>query len=161
MHVQQRGGGELPAFLGAQRGVSEPLHVAERMPHLDDGHVDVAGEQAYHDGVGVEQHRLAGGDEIQLPDHMEPVSYRVVQLLGEDHHGIIRMRLSHIMADEPEIGGRAVALATQAHNPTLARERAEEPKYKKHHHPNCINQMTFHSCSPLPKHQVGVLAGLP
>ena len=92
---------------------------------------------------------------------MEPVSYRVVQLLGEDHHGIIRMRLSHIMADEPEIGGRAVALATQAHNPTLARERAEEPICKKHHHPNCINQMTFHSCSPLPKHQVGVLAGLP
>lgn len=54
-----RGSGELPAFLGAQRGVSELLHVAERMPHLDDGHVDVAGEQAYHDGVGVEQHRLA------------------------------------------------------------------------------------------------------
>lgn len=124
-----RGSGELPAFLGAQRGVSELLHVAERMPHLDDGHVDVAGEQAYHDGVGVEQHRLAGGDEIQLPDHMEPVSYRVVQLLGEDHHGIIRMRLSHIMADEPEIGGRSVALATQAHNPTFARERAEEPLY--------------------------------
>lgn len=41
------------------------------------------------------------------------------------------MRLSHIMADEPEIGGRSIALATQAHNPTLARERAEEPIYKK------------------------------
>lgn len=39
------------------------------------------------------------------------------------------MRLSHIMADEPEIGGRSVALATQAHNPTFARERAEEPLY--------------------------------
>lgn len=39
------------------------------------------------------------------------------------------MRLSHIMADEPEIGGRSVALATQAHNPTFARERAEEPIY--------------------------------
>lgn len=39
------------------------------------------------------------------------------------------MRLSHIMADAPEIGGRSVALATQAHNPTLARERAEEPIY--------------------------------
>ena len=30
MHVQQRGGGELPAFLGAQRGVSETPHVVER-----------------------------------------------------------------------------------------------------------------------------------
>lgn len=113
-------------LLGAEGGVAEPLHVAQGMPYLNDGHANAVVQKPDDDAVGVQHHGAARRDVADLADHLDEIGRRVAQLFGEDHHAPRRIAPLAIALDELEVDWRAVALPADAHDaPALGQQPAE------------------------------------
>lgn len=126
MHVHQaRRRLEMP-LVGAEGGVAEPLHVAQGVPNLDDGHADAVVQKADDDAVGIQHHGTARRDVVDLADHLDEIGHRIAQLLGEDHHVPRRIAPLAIVLDKSEVDRSAVALPTDARDaPALGQQPTE------------------------------------
>ena len=135
------------AFLGAESGVAESLHIAQGVPDLDDGHTNAVVQKSDDDAVGVQHHGAARRDVVDLANHLEQVGRRIAQLLGKDHHAPRRIAPLAILLNEPKVDRRAVALPTDANDALSLRqqpaERIERPQKK-----SCYaNGDLAHGCS--------------
>ena len=132
MHVHQARRRLGVAFLGAESGVADSLHIAQGVPDLDDGHTNAVVQKSDDDAVGVQHHGAACRDVVDLAYHLDEIGRRISQLLGEDHHAPWRIAPLAIVLDEPEVDRSAVALPTDAHDtPALGQQSAERIEHAK------------------------------
>lgn len=119
-------------FVSAEGGVAEPLHVAQGVPNLDDGHANAVMQKPDDDAVGVQHHGAARRDVVDLADHLDEIDRRIAQLLGEDHRVPRRIAPLAILLDEPKVNWCAVALPADAHDaPALGQQPAERIEHAK------------------------------
>ena len=123
MHVHQARRRLGVAFVGAEGGVAEPLHVAQGMPYLNDGHANAVMQKPDDDAVGVQHYGAARRDVVDLADHLDEVGRRIAQLPGEDHHAPRRIAALAILLNEPKVDRRAVALPTDANDALSLRQQ--------------------------------------
>lgn len=71
MHVHQARRRLGMPLVCAEGGVAEPLHIAQGVPDLNDGHANAVVQQADDDAVGVQHHGAARRDVVDLADHLE------------------------------------------------------------------------------------------
>ncbi len=126
MHVHQARRRLGMPLVGAESGVAEPLHVAQGVPNLDDGHTDAVVQKADDDAVGVQHHGAARRDVVDLADHLDEIDRRTAQLLGEDHRVPRRIALLAIVLDELKVDWCAVALPTYAYDALALRQQPAE-----------------------------------
>lgn len=113
-------------LVGAESGVAEPLHVAQGVPNLDDGHANAVVQKPDDDAIGVQHHGAARRDVVDLMDHLEQVGRRIAQLLGEDHRAPRWISSLAILLNEPKVDWSAVALSADANDAlSLRQQRAQ------------------------------------
>ena len=132
MHVHQMRRRLGVALVGIESGVAEPLHVAQGVPDLDDGHANAVVQKPDDDAVGVQHHGAACRDVVDLAYHLDEIGRRIAQLLGEDHHAPRWIAPLAIALDKPKVDRHAVALPTDAHDtPALGQQPAERIEHAK------------------------------
>lgn len=113
-------------LVGAESGVAEPLHVAQGVPNLDDGHANAVVQKPDDDAVGVQHYGAARCDVVDLADHLDEVGRRIAQLLGKDHHAPRRIAPLTIALDKLEVDRSAIALSTDTSDALLLRQQPTE-----------------------------------
>lgn len=134
-------------LVGAEGSVAEPLHVAQGMPYLNDGHANAVMQKSDDDAVGVQHYGAARRDVVDLADHLDEVGRWIAQLLGEDHHAPRRIASLAILLNEPKVDRRAIALPTNTNDALLLQQQPAERIERRQKKSCYANGDLAHGCS--------------